>query len=213
MSKIMFAVPPSGATFSQGNAYVVSKSLGMLHRPYTPSDFDDIDSAVAGQAAYSSSSTTFSFPNEITDESSCVSIFAGAKPSQTEFDSLCAAGTVIMNYASSRLLTFNNNIDAKVDTDQSNNQFLVTLSSDTVTAALRSGIAGWWLYHDYHYSTDSVGGAYEINVRMGSFNYCGDVSLSGGAGELQMADTNIVAGQNYMLTAFTWALAAHLTIT
>jgi hypothetical protein len=198
MPKIMIPVPPSGVSVPKSN-YGVANFIAGLAYFYVD---NYVHSIVASQGSFTNITFPYSSKNPSTsyDDYLKVSVFSGVKPSLSEANSALISGTFNSVYGSRRLLLFST-IRETVNTDTINGNFSITYESTVVKKGLKAGAATWWAAHcgvtEAHYTFVS---------------YIGDVSTLGGAGEMQLTNTNIVVNQDYILTPFSFRFPSQFDI-
>ena len=175
----------------------LSTSSPALVHSTDATDLDITDSGTLG---------TYTWPMSYNLTQASVYFFKGTKPTQSEMDAMSENGSMFSERGSDILIDFMTDIGTEVDLDSANNRIKVTLSSSRTATAEDGGVASWWTFN-YRYSDPS-----RTNTNDGRPFYMGDISGIGGGGEVQLADTTIVNGQDYILTAFSFYVPAHIDV-
>lgn len=203
MGKIVIPVPMSGSSFSATSnttsavTEAVTQGVGKRLGDTLGSTLERMMYLVASGNSKGGAVKHFPYSDTSTSSYYTLSLFQGPKPSLADIDITSVNFTFYAAYSGNILVTFPNTIYT-VDTDQANNEFVITMSSSVVSKAVKTGKATWWATI-YNYGSKFV-------------NYVGDVSALGGTGEIKIEDTGIVAGQDYVLTPFSFRFPAVINI-
>jgi hypothetical protein len=209
MATINIPVPSVGEFKNMYNASATSletfKPVGVMNgiRYLVSPIFLPVEGMLAFPSIYyTTTNTIFPFSRADTmlpnaDMYHGLSIYSGSKAAVSDFDNLSTVQSLFSNTHSANKLLHIQKLDCKIEADPVNNEFVLTYSCTVLFQAAQSGLAAWWCL--YSHGTD-----YPL--------FMGDVSDELGNGEVKLENTNIVSGQSYLLTPFSFRFPASIQI-